>query len=125
MRSTLRSDSGVSSIQSHSSGSDMGGNSSNVFSLFLLTCMTRCKNRVSLAVSSTAQWQRRFALRPILLRPVYYIWNERLMLISSNYAVFHLFVIILRMGARAVRPPLLSLSPSQLRICIFNSCFIN
>lgn len=39
----LRFDSSVSSIQSHSSVSDMGANSSNVSSLFLLTCVERCR----------------------------------------------------------------------------------
>lgn len=43
LSSALRVDSGVSSIQSHSSVSDMGANSSNVSSLFLLTCVERCR----------------------------------------------------------------------------------
>lgn len=43
LSSALRVDSSVSSIQSHSSVSDMGANSSNVSSLFLLTCVERCR----------------------------------------------------------------------------------
>ena len=43
VRAARRSDFGVSSIQSQSSGSDMCGNSSSVSSLFLLTCMARCR----------------------------------------------------------------------------------
>lgn len=43
LSSALRFDSSVSSIQSHSSVSAMGANSSNVSSLFLLTCVERCR----------------------------------------------------------------------------------
>lgn len=49
-RSALPSDSTVSSIQSHSSGSDMGANSSNVCFLFSSDLYGEIQNRVSLAV---------------------------------------------------------------------------
>lgn len=96
LSSALRVDSGVSSIQSHGSVSDMGANSSNVSSLFLLTCVERCRiaNHALFNPAHNGHvglhYRRYCGAQSITFR------NWRLMLISFNYAPFHLFVIILQ-----------------------------